>query len=152
MYGRLVARLSIAPRPGFEELGAGTAWVDEDSGAVLKIELAQRAIKGIEAVEQWAKRSGARLLVSDVHYYGIERDGIRLPSSTTISEYYVIEVVAVKENRGFTNWSDSPETPATAKYASRGKKQQLELSRTWVEYADFKFFVVDVQAREEPLK
>jgi len=151
MYGRSAARLAVAPRPGFEELGAGTAWVDEDSGAVLKIELAQRAIKGIEAAEQKAKRSGARLLVSDVHYYGIERDGIRLPSSTTISEYYVVEVVAVKEHRGFTDWNESPETPSPAKYASRGKKQQLELSRTWVEYADFKFFVVDVRAKEEPL-
>ena len=152
MYGRPVARLAVAPRPGFEELGAGTAWVDEETGAVLKIELAQRAIKGIEDAEKRAKNSGARLLVSDVHYYGIDRDGIWLPSSTTISEYYVIEVVAVKENRGFTDWRESPETPATAKYASRGKKQQLELSRTWVEYSDFKFFVVDVQAKEEPLK
>ena len=94
MYGRPAARLAVAPRPGHEESGAGTAWVDEETGAVLKIELSQRAIKGIEAVEKRAKKSGARLLVSDVHYYGIERDGIRLPSSTTISEYYVIEVVA----------------------------------------------------------
>jgi hypothetical protein len=152
MYGRPVARLAVAPRPGYEELGAGTAWVDEETGAVLKIELAQRAIKGIEDAEKRAKKSGARLLVSDVHYYGIERDGIWLPSSTTISEYYVIEVVAVKENPGFTDWHESPETPATAKYASRGKKQQLELSRTWVEYSDFKFFVVGVQTKEEPLK
>ncbi len=115
MYGQPVARLSVAPRPGFEELGAGTAWVDEVTGAVLKIELAQRAIKGIEVAEKRAQKSGARLLVSDVHYYGIERDGIWLPSSTTISEYYVIEVVAVKENRSFTDWRESPETPATAK-------------------------------------
>ena len=61
MYGRPAARLAVAPRPGFEELGAGTAWVDEETGAVLKIELAQRAIKGIEAAEKRAQRSGARL-------------------------------------------------------------------------------------------
>ena len=80
MNGRPVARLAVAPRPGHEELGAGTAWVDEETGAVLKIELAQRAIKGIEAAEKRAQRSGARLLVSDVHDYEVERDGIWLPS------------------------------------------------------------------------
>jgi hypothetical protein len=35
---------------------------------------------------------------------------------------------------------------------SSSGKRQIELSRTWVEYADFKFFVVDVQSREEALK
>ena len=79
MNGRPVARLAVAPRPGHEELGAGTAWVDEETGAVLKIELAQRAIKGIEAAEKRAQKSGARLLVSDVHEYDVERDGIWLP-------------------------------------------------------------------------
>ncbi len=61
MNRRQVARLAVATRPGLEEQGAGTAWVDEETGAVLKIELAQRAIKGIEAAEKWAQRSGARL-------------------------------------------------------------------------------------------
>ncbi|MCU0237606.1 MAG: hypothetical protein MUC72_11055 [Acidobacteria bacterium] len=149
MYGRPVARLAVTPRPGHEETGAGTAWVDEETGAVLKIDLAQRAIKGIEAMEQRAKQSGARLLVSDVHYYGIERDGVWLPSSTTISEYYVISVSEVRDasrlaERG--TWS-----PPARMLSSSGKRQ-IELSRTWVEYADFKFFVVDVQSREEALK
>jgi len=149
MNGRQAARLAIAPRPGFEELGAGTAWVDEETGAVLKIELSQRAIKGIESAEKRAQRSGARLLVSDVHYYGVERDGVWLPSSTTISEYYVINVVAVKEGRGYINRDEAPETPPPAKYASSsGGNRQLELSRTWVEYSDFRFFVVDVQVKE----
>jgi len=148
MYGRPVARLAVAPRPGFEELGAGTAWVDEESGAVLKIELAQRAIKGIEDAEKRAKKSGARLLVSDVHYYGIERDGIWLPSSTTISEYYVISVSEVKDANRLV---ERGAWPPPARMLSSSNKRQIELSRTWVEYSDFKFFVVDVQAKEEPL-
>jgi hypothetical protein len=149
MFGRQVARVVIAPRPGFEELGAGTAWVDEETGAVLKIELAQRAIKGIEAAEKRARQAGARLLVSDVHEYDVERDGIWLPGSTTISEYYVINVVAVKESQGYLNWNEAPETPPPAKYASSsGGSRQIELSRTWVEYSDFQFFVVDVQVKE----
>ena len=149
MFGRQVARLAIAPRPGFEELGAGTAWVDEETGAVLKIELAQRAIKGIEAAEKRARQVGARLLVSDVHYYGVERNGVWLPSSTIISEYYVINVVAVKEGRGYINRDEAPETPPPAKYvSSSGGSRQIELSRTWVEYSDFQFFVVDVQVKE----
>ena len=149
MYGRPVARLAVAPRPGFEELGAGTAWVDEETGAVLKIELAQRAIKGIEAAEKRAQRSGARLLVSDVHYYGIERDGIWLPSSTTISEYYVI---SVSEVRDANRLAERGAWPPPARMLSSSSKRQIELSRTWVEYSDFKFFVVDVQSQEEPLK
>ena len=173
MFGRKVGCLAVAPRRGFEELGAGTAWVDEETGAVLKIELSQRAIKGIEAAEKRAQRSGARLLVSDVHVYGVEHDGIWLPSSTTISEYYVINVVAVsaKKEAATVSQSDraagsgsafdtppvkneieSPETPSPGKYvSSSGGNRQIELSRTWVEYSDFKFFVVDVQAKEEPL-
>jgi hypothetical protein len=149
MYGRQVARLAMAPRPGFEDHGAGTAWVDEKTGAVLKIELSQRAIKGIEAVEKKAQKSGARLLVSDVHDYGVERDGIWLPSSTTISEYYVISVVPVKENRSYIDWNGLTVTSDPAKYVSTGANRQIELSRTWVEYSDFKFFVVDVQTKEE---
>jgi len=142
---RPVSRLAIAPRPGHEELGAGTAWVDEETGAVLKIELAQRTIKGIEAVEKRAQRSGARLLVSDVHEYDVERDGVWLPSRTSISEYYVLNVAPVKEmERGTWNVS------STSKFvSSSGGNRQIELSRTWVEYSDFKFFVVDVQSREE---
>jgi hypothetical protein len=146
MYGRPVARLAVAPRPGFEELGAGTAWVNEESGAVLKIELAQRAIQGIAAAEKRAQRSGARLLVSDVHYYGIERDGIWLPSSTTISEYYVISVAEVKEGNRL---AERGAWPPPARFVSNSSKRQLELSRTWVEYTNFKFFVVDVQTKEE---
>jgi hypothetical protein len=119
---------------------------------VLKIELSQHAIKGIEAVEKKAQKSGARLLVSDVHDYGVDRDGIWLPSSTTISEYYVISVVPVKENSSYIDWNGLTVTPNPAKYVSTGGNRQLELSRTWVEYSDFKFFVVDVQAKEEPLK
>ncbi len=149
MYGRPVARLAVAPRPGFEELGAGTAWVDEESGAVLKIELAQRAIKGIEAAEKRAQKSGARLLVSDAHYYGIERDGIWLPSSTTISEHYIISVSEVRDGNRLT---ERGAWPPPARMLSSSSNRQIELSRTWVEYADFKFFVVDVQAQEEPLK
>jgi len=171
MYGRPVARLAVAPRPGFEALGAGTAWVDEATGAVLKIELSQRAIKGIETAEKRAQRSGARLLVSDVHVYGVEHDGIWLPSSTTISEYYVINVIAVsaKKEAATVSQSDravgsgsafdtppvkneieSPETPSPGKYVSgSGGNRQFELSRTWVEYSDFKFFVVDVQTKEQ---
>jgi hypothetical protein len=150
MNGRQAARLAIAPRPGFEELGAGTAWVDEETGAVLKIELSQRAIKGIEAVEKRAQRSGARLLVSDVHYYEIERGGIWLPSRTSISEYYVLNVVPVWESHDRWIREEARETPPPAKYASSsGGNRQLELSRTWVEYSDFRFFVVDVQTQEE---
>lgn len=145
MYGRQVARLAVAPRPGFEAQGAGTAWVDEGTGAVLKIELAQRAIKGIEDAEKRAKNSGARLLVSDVHYYGIDRDGIWLPSQTTISEYYVLNVVGVKEIRE----QNESLLPSRAKFiSSSGGNRQIELSRTWVEYSDFRFFVVDVQTEE----
>ena len=151
MFGRPVARFAIAPRPGFEALAAGTAWLDEATGAVLKIELSQRAIKGIEAAEKKAQQSGARLLVSDVHEYEVEHDGIWLPSATTISEYYVIGVSAVKEGGGTSLKGfdyNSPEAPAAARFVSSSNKRQLELSRTWVEYSDFKFFVVDVQAKE----
>jgi hypothetical protein len=146
MLGRPVAQLSIAPRPGYEELGAGTAWVDEETGAVLKIELAQRAIKGIEDAEKRAQRSGARLLVSDVHYYEVERAGIWLPSRTSISEHYVLNMVPVQ---GLKEKAESL-LPSQAKFvSSSGGNRQIELSRTWVEYSDFKFFVVDVQSREE---
>ena len=138
-----------APRPGFEDRGAGTAWVDEESGAVLKIELAQRAIQGIEAAEKRAQRSGARLLVSDVHDYEVERDGIRLPSQTSIAEHYVLNVVPVQ---GIREKAESL-LPSRAKFiSSSGGNHQIELSRTWVEYTDFKFFVVDVQSREEQLE
>ena len=145
MNGRQAARLAIAPWPEFEELGAGTAWVDEETGAVLKIELSQRAIKGIASAEKRAQRFGARLLVSDVHYYEVERDGIWLPSRTSISEHYVLNVVPVKEmDRG--TWE---KTSSRNKFVSNsGGNRQLELSRTWVEYSDFRFFVVDVQVKE----
>jgi hypothetical protein len=142
MHGRQMAQLSITPRPGFEELGAGIAWVDEETGAVLKIELSQNAIQGIEAAEKRAQQSGARLLVSDVHYYEVERDGICLPSRTSISELYIFDIVPVQG-------MDRRAWDLTSKFASfSGGNRQLELSRTSVEYSDFRFFVVDVQVRE----
>jgi len=89
------------------------------------------------------------LLVSDAHYYGIERDGIWLPSSTTISEHYIISVSEVRDGNRLT---ERGAWPPPARMLSSSSNRQIELSRTWVEYADFKFFVVDVQAQEEPLK
>lgn len=145
MNGRPVAEMAIAPRPGATEQSSGTAWVDEETGAVLKVDLSQRSIKGIDAAEKRAERSGARLLVSDVHEYGIEREGIWLPSSTSISENYVISVVKAKEFRQY----DRPEmSAAVSPFISSSGRQQLELSRTWVEYSDFKFFVVDMRSEE----
>ena len=47
---------------------------------------------------------------------------------------------------------EKPESllPSQAKFvSSSGGNRQIELSRTWVEYSDFKFFVVDVQTKEE---
>ncbi len=145
MNGRPVAEIAISPRPGAADQSSGTAWVDEKTGAVLKVDLSQRSIKGIESAEKKAEQSGARLLVSDVHEYGIEREGIRLPSSTSISENYVINVVRAPEfrqrNRQEMAGGGSP-------FISSSGRQQLELSRTWVEYSDFRFFVVDVRSEE----
>jgi len=142
MNGRQVARLSIIPRPGFEEPGAGTAWVDEETGAVLKIQLSQHAIQGIESAEKRARQAGARLLVSDVHYYEVERDGIWLPSRTSITEHYVLNAVPVQEMDRST-WELSSKVVSKS-----GGYRQFDVSRTWVKYSDFRFFVVDVQVRE----
>jgi hypothetical protein len=143
MNRRKVARLSITPRPGFEELGASTAWVEEETGAVLKIELSQHAITGIKLAEGRARQSGARLLVSDVHYYEVERDGIWLPSRTSITEQYLLPSVPAQE-------MDRRAWDLDSKFAARSSSQHPpKRARTAIKYSDFRFFVVDVQAKEQ---
>jgi hypothetical protein len=89
-------------------------WVDEQDGSVVKIELDPRSLRGIDMLQEAARRKGGALKVTDIHWYEVRSNNIRFPSKTEISE---IKLAA---------------------------QEELENSRTVFTYKDYRFFKVNV--------
>ena len=106
---------------GQSAINHGVVWIDERDGSVVKIELNPLALRGIDTLQNIARRKGAMLEVTDIHWFEIEKNAIRFPSKTEISEIKF----AVTEG-------------------SETSPQELENSKTVFEYKDYRFFNVNV--------
>ncbi len=92
----------------------GVVWVDEKDGSIVKIELDPRSLRGIDVLQETARKKGVNLKVTDIHWYEAQSNNIRFPSRTEISE---IKLAA---------------------------QEELENSRTVFIYKDYRFFKVNV--------
>lgn len=117
-----VFKISVEPKSkGRGAINHGIVWVDERDGSVIKIELNPLALRGIDTLQDVARRKGAMLEVTDIHWFEIEKDEIRFPSKTEISE------IKLAINEGNT-----------------AGPEELENSKTVFNYKDYRFFNVNV--------
>jgi hypothetical protein len=93
----------------------GKAWVRERDGAVLKVEWEPRSMGNFAAIEEFAKASWAQPRIKYFSDYSFEKNGLRFPSTYEVVEAY------------------------------RTSGRTVTLSRTNVEYKDYKFFEVKVR-------
>ncbi|MBN1270922.1 MAG: hypothetical protein JXB26_01510 [Candidatus Aminicenantes bacterium] len=102
----------------------GKIWIEKKSGAVLRIDVAQDSILGLEDLNN----TGLRRKVILTHFYGIEKKGLRFPSRTVF-----------KENI----WRDKSEDFEIT-YSFSMPKRSLYWVETVIEYTDYRFFNVSV--------
>lgn len=115
-------KVSVDPRDkGGRDINHGVVWLDVRDGSVVKIELSPYALRGIDSLQKTARRKGAMLKVTDVHWYEIEKEQLRFPSKTEISE--------VK----FAQYGPASE-----------KEREVENSKTVFAYTNYRFFKVNV--------
>lgn len=120
-------KISVEPKEKAKGVvNHGVVWVDVTDGSVLKIELDPRALSGIRTLQLMARRKGAKLKVTDIHWFEEEKKQIRFPSKTEISEVKL------------------------AVPGSEGRQlQEVEHSRTIFAYKDYRFFKVNVNVVDE---
>lgn len=108
--------LVVDVRPKGQETSSlyGRAWVRRWDGAVLKVEWEPVSIANYEAVEKIAGAIRAKPRLQFSSEYGVEKNGLRFPSSYEVVEAY------------------------------RLPKGTITASRTSVVYKDYKFFEVKV--------
>ncbi len=96
----------------------GKAWIDPQTGDILRIEWTQKPSANPEIFEDRAKRAKGRLRLTVRTEFSEEKNGLRFPSRIWIQEAYVRE-----RGRAFVR------------------------SETDVVYKDFKFFTVETEVR-----
>ena len=125
-------KISIDPaKKGVGAINHGVVWVDVKDGSVVKIELNPRSLMGIRALMANARRKGAKIRVTDTHWYEVKKNRIRFPNKTEIRG---IEVV--KHEGG----ADQP------------IDVEVEDSITVFNYEDYRFFKVNVNVVDESHK
>jgi hypothetical protein len=98
----------------------GKLWIDKEEFSVLKIEIEQESLIGFEAIEREAQRQSVEPIITSIHYYGVEKKGIRFPSKTVFKETY-------------------------GDYL----REKTTKSKVDIEYIDYKFFIVEVDVKFE---
>ena len=119
---RETLKVSVDPREkSGRAINHGVVWLDVRDGSVVKIELSPFSLRGIDALQEVARRKGAMLKVTDIHWYEIEKDQLRFPSKTEISEIKLAQYGPANE-----------------------KERELENSKTVFAYKNYRFFKVNV--------
>jgi len=109
-----------------EKPNYGKLWVDKNDFSVIKIEIEQESLEGFEELEEKRKslEKEKKIIITKIvlkpifktiHFYEVEKNGIRFPSKTEFNEVYV--------------------DPAW-------EKRQITKSTTEIKYEDYKFFTV----------
>lgn len=112
----------ISVEPKSPEMGAvahGVAWVSQEDGSVVKILVHPRSFKGVDKLRKAALNRGYDLMLTDEHLYLKERDGIRFPTQTMISERYISTISS--------------------------RRMEFESTRTYFTYTKYRFFNVETQ-------
>jgi hypothetical protein len=113
--GEPVLVVNVRPKGQDASSLYGKAWVRPRDGAVLKIEWEPASMGNYAAIEAFAKSLPATPSIKFVSEYGLEKNGLRFPSTYEVVEAY------------------------------RTPSRTITASRTSVEYKDYKFFEVKVK-------
>ena len=104
----------MANRPNY-----GKAWIDAKDSGVLKIETEEESLVGFEKLKEESEKLGLTPVLKAVHYFEIEKNGIRFPSRTVFEEDYIGPRI-------------------------KGRKKK---SRTVITYDNYRFFIVEVEVK-----
>lgn len=108
----------LRSRPKIESEAAqsyGRIWVDKESFAILKIEREPESTEGFAELKEKAASKALWPVLSIVHEFGIEKNGVRFPSRTEYRESYAGNFIP-----------------------------KFEYSRATIDYSNYKFFIVEV--------
>jgi hypothetical protein len=129
---RTLFKVSVEPKEeGVMEKDSnyGVVWIDDQDGSIYKIQLDPNSLGGVKQLKKLARQKRNRLKVSDVHWYEVQRKGIRFPSRTEI-------------NCSFLDWDQ------IARVMNRNNITAIEQVGTVFEYKKYKFFNVNVDIVE----
>jgi hypothetical protein len=129
---RTLYKVSVEPREEgvmIKDSNYGVVWIDEEDGSVYKIQLDPNSLGGLKQLIKLARQKRHRLKVSDIHWYEVQRKGIRFPSRTEI-------------NCSFLDWDQ------VKKMWKRLRSEALEQVGTVFEYNKYQFFNVNVDVVE----
>lgn len=119
VLGRKAYVLEALPKKKSKESpNYGKLWVDKEDFSILKIEMEQESLAGFEDFKKESITLGIVPTFATIHYYGIEKNGIRFPSKTSFQEDY----------KGFGGIS-------------------FKRSKTEIKFSRYKFFTVDVEVK-----
>ena len=107
----------MANRPNY-----GKVWIDTKDSSVLKIETEEESLVGFEKLREESERQGLTPVLNVVHYFEIEKNGIRFPSRTIFEEGYIGPRI-------------------------KGRKKK---SSTIITYDKYRFFIVKVEVKYQP--
>lgn len=89
LKGRKVYIIEAVPKEDVDEQpNYGKIWIDKEDFSVVRIEMLQESLYGFEDVAGKLQESGIRPEFKTVHFYEIEKNGIRFPSRTEFEEAY----------------------------------------------------------------
>jgi hypothetical protein len=129
---RTLYKVSVEPKEEgvmVKDSNYGVVWIDGEDGSVYKIKLDANSLGGVKKLKQLARAKRNRLKLTDVHWYEVQRKGIRFPSRTEI-------------NCSFLDWDQ------VKRVLDRLRSEALEQVGTVFEYKKYKFFNVNVDVVE----
>ncbi len=122
-----ILKKKMAEKPNY-----GKLWVDKENFSIIKMEIEQESLEGFEELEKEIetlekKKKSKRKIVfkpifKTIHYYEVEKNGIRFPSKIEFREIYV--------------------DPAW-------RKREVIKSITKIQYDNYRFFIVDYKVKYE---
>jgi hypothetical protein len=88
MNGIPVRIVEVKPKSGRTDLPSGKAWIDLDSGRILKIERDAESLEGYGAVVRSYDADALTPRFVTEHFYETEKNGILFPSKTVFRESF----------------------------------------------------------------
>jgi hypothetical protein len=129
--------VAATPRDRSRSVPWGEIWVNEEDGAVWKVQIEEDSIVGFEKLVAGAKRKdGFVPAITTLHEYGVSRGQVRFPSQTVFIERYRTDDEAPKTWGGMAVKKMAP------------GHFSFERSRTYFEYKDHRFFQIETRVEE----
>jgi hypothetical protein len=132
-----VRHIAAVPRsPG--SIPWGELWIGEEDGTVLKIQADQTSIIGFDKLAQKAIEQGFMPVITTIHEYDLEKNGINFPSKTTFIERYNPSGESINKSVFTAGMADKERN-----------RLSYERSRTYFEYKHHKFFSISTSVEEK---